>query len=129
MYRVLQTCSPVLTPKSYIVLTLVRMMFFISEGVLWFYLRFEVRVLPICYIIMRRGYQPERSPASLRLLLYTLAGSIPFLASLVIYFETWGVKTLLKVTTSPEIASIASFLGFTFLLCFFVKLPVYFAHM
>jgi len=52
---------------------------FISLNILIFYLFFEIRLIPIFYLIMGWGYQPERLQAGLFLLFYTLFASLPLL--------------------------------------------------
>jgi len=61
---------------------------FTSKTILVFYLIFEIRVLPIFYIILAFGYQTERLQAAFRLFLYTVLASIPFLLA-VLYLQLY----------------------------------------
>lgn len=50
-----------------------------SSDLFLFYIFFESSLIPIFLIIIGWGYQPERIRASLYLLFYTLAASLPLL--------------------------------------------------
>ena len=51
-----------------------------------FYLFFELRILPVLFIIIGRGYQPERIQAGVYLLFYTLFASLPIIISLFYFY-------------------------------------------
>jgi len=80
------------TSKSYSfvlgALVLCLILAFFSSSVLFFYLFFELSLVPILLIILGWGYQPERLQAGLYIMLYTLFASIPLLFSLV-YVSSW----------------------------------------
>jgi len=60
-------------------MTLLLMGFFLSPGFGFLYLTFELSLIPILYIIIHWGYQPERLRASFYIFLYTIVGSLPLL--------------------------------------------------
>nr|YP_004021520.1 NADH dehydrogenase subunit 4 [Caprella scaura]BAJ23208.1 NADH dehydrogenase subunit 4 [Caprella scaura] len=52
---------------------------FSFSGYMSFYIGFECSVLPVLFLILGWGYQPERVQAGLYLLFYTMLASLPFL--------------------------------------------------
>lgn len=64
-------------------ITLFLVGFFLSPGFGFLYLTFELSLIPILYIIIHWGYQPERLRASFYISLYTIAGSLPLLMLIV----------------------------------------------
>lgn len=52
---------------------------FSCVGLIGFFMRYEIRVIPIVMIIIFWGSQPERVTAVLIIVIYTLLGSIPLL--------------------------------------------------
>ena len=60
-------------------LLLILLLFFSTEGVLVLYLLFELILLPIYLLVLAWGVCPERVVASMYLLLYTMALSLPLL--------------------------------------------------
>lgn len=112
---------------SLFVIVRVLCVFFRSLRLVSFYLSFEFSLVPILYLIIRFGYQPERISASRYLLIYTIGFSLVFLLLLVRYSN-------LRITTR--------FIGYSqiylvipvrimriFLLPFFVKCPIFFLHL
>jgi len=59
---------------------------FFSSRFIMFYFFFERRLIPILFIILLWGYQPERLQAGLYIIIYTLCGSLPLLIRLVIVY-------------------------------------------
>jgi len=55
------------------------LMSFGTSDLIIFYISFEATLIPIFLLVMGWGYQPERVSASLYLLFYTLAASLPLL--------------------------------------------------
>lgn len=60
-------------------LTLSLIFSFSVASLLSFYIIFELSLIPMLFIIMGGGYQPERWRASLALLIYTMVSSLPLL--------------------------------------------------
>lgn len=65
--------------KSLSWMTFLLVGFFLSPGLGVLYLAFELSLIPILYIIIHWGYQPERLRASFYISLYTIVGSLPLL--------------------------------------------------
>jgi len=49
-----------------------------------FYIFFELRIIPILFLILILGVQPERLNAGVYMVVYTIVGSIPLLLSLLV---------------------------------------------
>jgi NADH-ubiquinone oxidoreductase chain 4 len=92
-----------------------------------FYLFFELSILPVLFLILGWGYQPERISSSFFIFFYTLFGSLPLLIGIIwVIIRLGGFQTHPScdvITPSREIFSLI-LLG-----AFFVKLPLYFTHM
>ncbi len=91
-----------------------------------FYLSFECRIIPITFLILGWGYQPERVQAGLYLVFYTLVASLPLLL-LILRLSLGRGYSMLIVSHSG-----APFGGFfvVFLVgAFLVKFPIYFVHL
>ena len=102
---------------------------FIVDNFVWFYFFFELSLLPIFFIIMGWGYQPERLNAGKLMFLYTACASLPLLAALLyasqIYSDPSISKTL-SLTTTPvrwHVIWLASNLAFL------VKFPMFMTHL
>jgi NADH:ubiquinone oxidoreductase subunit 4 (subunit M) len=60
-------------------LTLILVVLFRVNRVIYFYFCFELGLIPIALIILGWGHQPERLVATLYILFYTFSTSFPFL--------------------------------------------------
>jgi NADH-ubiquinone oxidoreductase chain 4 len=91
-----------------------------------FYLFFESRLIPIIFLILGRGYQPERLQAGLYLLFYTLFASLPLLIGLFfIFLNNNSFSLLLLINYEVE-----NFIYYLFLIfAFLVKMPIYLVHL
>jgi NADH-ubiquinone oxidoreductase chain 4 len=87
----------------------------------FFYIFFEMSLIPILLIILSRGRQPERLSAGAYLLFYTTAISVPYLA-VVVSIEIKGMITI--KSSSLVFRGIAFFL----LAPFFIKIPMFGFH-
>jgi NADH-ubiquinone oxidoreductase chain 4 len=91
-----------------------------------FYLFFERSLIPILFLILGWGYQPERLQAGLYLLFYTLFASLPLLIGLFfIFYNNYSFNILLIVNYE-----LSNFLYYLFLIfAFLVKIPIYIVHL
>nr|YP_009353886.1 NADH dehydrogenase subunit 4 [Laternula truncata]AQZ26185.1 NADH dehydrogenase subunit 4 [Laternula truncata] len=103
---------------------LILVLFFSVGYMSLFYFFFEISVVPMVYIILGWGYQPERVQASNYMLIYTVAASLPLLAFIVHSYWKWGSLYFLLVNMSDM-----SMWSLAILLAFLVKLPVFFVHL
>lgn len=62
-------------------------MFFNTNRIIIFFLSFEICLIPIVYLTIRQGYQPERLKASLYFVMYTTITSLPL-----VFFILWAKK-------------------------------------
>lgn len=94
---------------------------FSRNRLFFFYIFFEMRLIPILLMILSIGSQPERLSAGAYLLFYTTAISIPYLA-IVISIE---LKGIIRIKSSSLV-----FRGIAFFLLapFFVKIPIFGFH-
>lgn len=102
------------------------------NNIFYFYLIFELSVIPIYLIIAGWGYQPERTNASNALLFYTVVFSCPFLIyiSYIIIYSCSGNIPIFNYTFSylGGDSSILIITNLMLLNCFLVKIPIYGMH-
>nr|YP_009339287.1 NADH dehydrogenase subunit 4 [Eulimnogammarus cyaneus]APL97177.1 NADH dehydrogenase subunit 4 [Eulimnogammarus cyaneus] len=96
--------------------------FYVSDF-MFFYLGFEGCLIPIFFMILGWGYQPERAQAGIYMLFYTLFGSLPlFFLIMSLYTKTSGY-----MYTSNQVNEVYFFI---FLVgAFLVKFPMYSTHL
>jgi len=97
-------------------------------NLLMFYIFFESSLIPILFLILGWGYQPERIQAGFYLLFYTLFASLPLLVG-ILYFE---VETGGLILYSFQLISndwIHNLWYFSMVLAFLVKMPIFLVHL
>lgn len=62
--------------------------FFVRSG-FFFYLFFELSLLPTLFLILGWGYQPERIQAGMYIIIYTVVASLPLL--IIILFQNFSL--------------------------------------
>lgn len=92
---------------------------FIVNTLMWFYIFFELRLIPILLIIVYWGSQPERLSAGLYFLVYTRIVSIPFLILVLLINKRFFIINKENVSAIFLIIYLAPFL---------VKMPVFGLH-
>jgi NADH-quinone oxidoreductase subunit M len=95
---------------------------FVAQDLLLFYAFFEAMLIPL-YILVGVWGGPGRLGATVKLLIYTMAGSLMMLAAIVVYGLKVGTFDLIDGPTS---ASRWIFLGF--MLAFVIKAPLFPFH-
>lgn len=115
-----------ITTVSLIVILLIC---FSASSMMLFYIWFEASLAPTILLIIIWGYQPERIQASMYLIIYTVAASLPLLLRLcIIYIYS-------KSTSIPTRATLieAPFNSFILAICctaaFMAKLPLFSIHL
>lgn len=106
--------------------------FFCVESLVLFYCFFEISLIPIFFLVIGWGYQPERVEASMWILIYTLVSSIPLILIILVYQEQFFIGdffSLTKVSLIMNRLRIKIFLNFFLRLGFLVKFPMFFLHM
>ena len=95
---------------------------FVAQDLLLFYAFFEAMLIPL-YVLIGVWGGPGRIGATLKLLLYTMSGSLVMLAAIVVFGLKYGTFDLIASPTSP---SRWLFLGF--MLAFLIKAPLFPFH-
>jgi len=98
---------------------------FSTIRIILFYFFFEWSLIPIFFIIIGWGYQPERLKARLALFFYTLFASLPLLISIIL---TINWRDTIKITIIFRIKP-SNFLWLIRVLAFLVKFPMYLVHL
>nr|YP_010586272.1 NADH dehydrogenase subunit 4 [Ceratopsyche fukienensis]UZZ44034.1 NADH dehydrogenase subunit 4 [Ceratopsyche fukienensis] len=107
-----------------IILLISLILAFFSLNIFYFYLYFESSILPVLFMILGWGYQPERVQAGIYLIFYTLFVSLPLLLGIFfIYYSLYSFSFLMF----KEMGSLV--LYFLMILAFLVKMPMYLVHL
>lgn len=116
---------------SFTTLNLILAAAFLRNRLLGFYIFFELSLIPTLIIILGWGAQPERIRAGRYLMIYTLIGSLPLLATILYMdFHSGSVKSFI-----PFVEILFFFNGdygffcFLWILAFVIKLPIYGVHL
>nr|UAA82126.1 NADH dehydrogenase subunit 4 [Odontofroggatia galili] len=103
---------------------------FCSMNYLMFYLFFEFSLIPMYFLIMGWGYQPERINASMYMMFYTLFASLPMLIFIMYmyeYFYSLNFMILLyNIINSLNLNKLIFY--FFMIFAFLVKLPMFMFH-
>lgn len=99
---------------------------FSFNNFLLFYVIFECSIIPVLFLILGWGYQPERAQAGIYLLFYTLFASLPLL---VIVFLDYNSKGGSIVVTDFYLKAIKGSLNIFIVGAFLVKFPIYITHL
>ena len=98
---------------------------FIIKSLLGFYVFFEAALLPMLFLVIGWGYQPERLQAGLYLVMYTVVARLPLLAGILFIYHSEGrVSVLLHYRSSFGVGWWVALL-----LAFLVKAPLYTLHL
>nr|YP_010499078.1 NADH dehydrogenase subunit 4 [Lamellomphalus manusensis]UWT52316.1 NADH dehydrogenase subunit 4 [Lamellomphalus manusensis] len=115
------------------VLNLVLMLTFLSSNIMWFYIFFELSLVPTLVLILGWGYQPERLQAGMYMMMYTITASLPLLALILFLINNQSSNMIFsnvqQVFYSLESMWINNILFMVSLGAFLVKLPVFSVHL
>nr|BDL61463.1 NADH dehydrogenase subunit 4 [Indopinnixa haematosticta] len=120
-------------PAMFILMNLVLLLSlifsFCSLNYLFFYISFEVSLIPTLILILGWGYQPERIQAGVYMLFYTLTLSLPLLVSMLYIFR--DMDSLIMGLSDKMLLGGFSFMIWYFsgVMAFMVKLPMYMFHL
>lgn len=98
---------------------------FSSINLFFFYLFFEISLIPTLFLIVGWGAQPERIQAGFYLMFYTLFASLPIIISL--FYCYLNIGSLDFFFLSQFIDSILLFCCINFV--FFIKAPIFLVHL
>lgn len=110
---------------------LVILLFAFSTNVLiLFYAFFEISLIPIFWIIIGWGNQPERVSAGFNLLLYTACASLPLLV-FILFRREMGISTFSQTNMiiNNTIAEFSGIISAILLAAFLVKFPIFIVHL
>ena len=110
-------------------LIVILMFAFSLNSLIAFYLIFELSLLPIRILIMGWGYQPERLPAALAIILYTIIASLPLLFFIILSKTFWVNSFILFLPWTTLYKSSRIILRIPLLLGFLVKFPIFLVHL
>jgi len=113
--------------KKYLLCNLSLLLFlifsFFSKNLLFFFILFESSLIPLFFLILGWGYQPERLQSSIYFLFYTLFGSLPLLIILLTFTKNF-------ITTWSDKILLLDFILYIFLiLAFLIKMPMFLVHL
>lgn len=94
--------------------------FFFSNHLLHFFIAFELRLVPVLILVLRKGSTPEKISACLWTVFYTVCGSLPLLVSILVFAS--------KSCSDRIFVFFSSQLPFFFIFAFLVKLPIFGLH-
>ena len=112
-----------------VLIMLTRIFFFIRDRIILFYIVFEIALIPIIWIIIVEGYQPERLPASTRMVFYTIFSSFFFFVNFVIFLNRRNVFFSIFVLRSPILRKLRIVSVWRIIFAFLVKIPIYGFHL
>nr|UPX89251.1 NADH dehydrogenase subunit 4 [Lyrodus sp. FL G0] len=105
---------------------------FVAANWMWFYMWFEASLIPMLWLILMWGYQPERFEAALYMTLYTVAGSLPLLVVLLYLVKICKTDCFLLAKFSYDFwlsgTSLTKIWVFSLILGFLVKAPLFGVH-
>nr|QDM58578.1 NADH dehydrogenase subunit 4 [Spondylus violaceus] len=99
---------------------------FCSMSFVSFYVFFEISLVPVLILIIERGVQPERLSAVFYMVLYTLMGSLPFLALISFHHS---VGNGFSMVLPAQMGGLLGPWGLLVMMAFLVKLPCYPFHL
>nr|YP_010554602.1 NADH dehydrogenase subunit 4 [Cheumatopsyche infascia]UYO79222.1 NADH dehydrogenase subunit 4 [Cheumatopsyche infascia] len=106
------------------VLMLFLILTFSSVDLFFFFLSFEISLLPVLFIIIGWGYQPERMQAGVYLMFYTMFGSLPLLMSIFyVYNNMYSMDFFFFFNFNNMI------LYFCLIFAFLIKMPMFLVHL
>lgn len=103
---------------------------FLTYNYLWFYIIFEISLIPTLILIISWGYQPERIQATIYIMMYTLVGSLPLFLRLIYIIDE--DRTLFIYICDRKIIVGEGIIWMWWIGCLFaflVKIPMYITHL
>nr|WAX39124.1 NADH dehydrogenase subunit 4 [Anaplecta sp. 1 ZQW-2020] len=112
----------------FVVVFLILMLYcsFSSVELFSFYFFFEGSLIPIFFIVLGWGYQPERLQAGMYLLFYTLVGSLPLLLGI---FYVYSVSYSMHFSIMYYFDFNNLFFYFCMVMAFLISMPMFMFHL
>ena len=95
----------------------------------YFFIFFEVAILPIFLIIVGWGYQPEKIQAAIVIFFYTLIGSVPLNIFIIYHFSSTLNLFFIQEASCVFNTFYGSAVTIIILISFLVKFPLYCLHL
>lgn len=119
---------------SLVVVTLcvVVVTYFLLINTIYFYIFFEISLIPTFILIVGWGYQPERLQAGLYIILYTIVASLPLLVRLIrlgARYLTFNILLASYINHREVLYNVRLFLFAGVIRAFLVKLPIFSVHL
>nr|UFZ12938.1 NADH dehydrogenase subunit 4 [Protohermes cangyuanensis] len=118
--------SKILFIINLIVLMILLICSFSVMNLFLFYLFFESSLIPVLFLVLGWGYQPERLQAGMYLLFYTLFASLPMLISIFYIYNNEGTLNFLMFNFMNYYNKLF-YLSMVFV--FLVKMPMFLVHL
>nr|UZH92103.1 NADH dehydrogenase subunit 4 [Sclerolinum annulatum]UZH92116.1 NADH dehydrogenase subunit 4 [Sclerolinum annulatum]UZH92129.1 NADH dehydrogenase subunit 4 [Sclerolinum annulatum] len=114
---------------SCLLLTTLLILTFSSSNLFLFYILFESSLIPIMILILTWGYQPERLQASMYLMLYTLAASLPMLIMIFLIYTKNNHLSFIILHWSSPLPEMLHHWWYILIIAFLVKMPLFSLHL
>lgn len=115
-----------------VALCLVVVIYFLLRQTIYFYIFFEVSLIPTFILIVGWGYQPERLQAGLYIMLYTIIASLPLLVRLIVLgvnYIRFNILLVRYMNYREGLYNVNMFLFLGVIGAFLVKLPIFSVHL
>uniref|UniRef100_A0AAU6QE16 NADH-ubiquinone oxidoreductase chain 4 n=1 Tax=Laelaps chini TaxID=2902761 RepID=A0AAU6QE16_9ACAR len=114
--------------KNFLFMTLLSnlILSFLSSNLFYFYIFFEITLIPMTLIVFIWGGQMERLKAALYMFTYTIFGSLPLLLMILYLNNTYYLSFFLLKFMNIHLNY---FMCMFMLMGFLIKLPMYFFHL
>nr|QXJ42358.1 NADH dehydrogenase subunit 4 [Sepioloidea lineolata] len=115
-----------------LVLCFVVILFFLMNNYMYFYIFFEISLIPTMMLIIGWGYQPERLQAGLYMMLYTITSSLPLLVSLLMFgivYKSFSMSLIMYMTCEKFLYNVNFIWFIGVMTAFLVKLPMFSVHL
>lgn len=109
-------------------LLIVLILAFNINRLIFFYIFFEISLIPTLILIIGWGYQPERLQAGTYIIIYTVAASLPLLV-FIIYYGIRFFRFNVFLIKCNLINIYRIWMVFAIVTAFLVKLPIYIYHL
>lgn len=123
------------SPKYFLItvllLNLSLILSFRIRNIIWFYIFFELSLIPTLILILSWGYQPERLQAGIYIIIYTIIASLPLLLLLIYSAVEIGHLSLFieKISLFKSSSWLFEIQWVFLLLAFLVKTPIFSLHL
>nr|AZL93111.1 NADH dehydrogenase subunit 4 [Aulacus sinensis] len=101
---------------------------FFSLNLFIFYLFFEISLIPIFFLIIGWGYQPERIQASMYMFIYTLIVSLPMLM-MMMKFYYMNYTLMFNLIYMMKLIYLFKLSVLFMMMIFLVKIPMFLVHL